>query len=301
MKAVNLILGFAIILLLSNCKSSTHYREAMEPATAYDSIASSGISSSAAVVGKTDSTRKFIRTADIKFRVRNVLKTTYQIENIASQEGGFVTSTNLSSNVEYVKEVPISRDSAMEFTYFTVNNAVTLRIPVTQMDTVLRQIARDIEFLDYRNIKAEDVALRLLSNKLTETHSNAGASRIDKYADKDSHKLDEEIKAEELKAALQEKADHARISNLELLDQINFCTINIEIYQRRCVKQEKVISEVHVKPYKPGFGSRFIDSIKTGWNILEEIIIFLANLWAILAAGITIYLVVRYYLKRSKK
>ena len=48
------------------------------------------ISSSAAVVTK-DSTRKFIRTADIKFRVNNVRSSTLKIEDIVGEHNGFVS------------------------------------------------------------------------------------------------------------------------------------------------------------------------------------------------------------------
>lgn len=45
-----------------------------------DSISSKKISSDAAVEENKDSERKFIRTADIKFKVKNVADATYNIE-----------------------------------------------------------------------------------------------------------------------------------------------------------------------------------------------------------------------------
>ena len=42
------------------------------------------VSSSAAVEKHKDSTRKFIRTAELKFKVKNVIKSTYNIEDITA-------------------------------------------------------------------------------------------------------------------------------------------------------------------------------------------------------------------------
>ena len=47
--------------------------------------------SSSAAVAKEDSTHKFIHTADLKFKVKNVPQSTYYIENIVSKFDGFVS------------------------------------------------------------------------------------------------------------------------------------------------------------------------------------------------------------------
>lgn len=48
------------------------------------------VSSNAAVEPK-NSNRKFVRTADINFKVKNAAQSTYAIENIIAKHGGFVT------------------------------------------------------------------------------------------------------------------------------------------------------------------------------------------------------------------
>src|SRR5665811_203108 len=56
------------------------------------------ISSTAAAVSK-DTTRKFIRTADLRYRVKDALKATLALENITADFDGFVTYTHLTSNI----------------------------------------------------------------------------------------------------------------------------------------------------------------------------------------------------------
>ena len=65
------------------------------------------VSSTAAVENNKDSTRKFIRTADLKFKVKDAIRSTYDIENIIVKQGGFVTYTNLASTINYTKSTQI--------------------------------------------------------------------------------------------------------------------------------------------------------------------------------------------------
>jgi hypothetical protein len=89
-----------------------------------DSTANTFISSSAAVENNKDSTRRFIRTADLKFKVKSVINSTYDIENITNLQGGFVTYTNLTSTINNITNTAVSADSSLETTYYTVTNAI---------------------------------------------------------------------------------------------------------------------------------------------------------------------------------
>ena len=89
---VLLLFGFAFA-----CKQADALDNATEAAA--DSTAAESTISSNAAVEKKESNRKFVRTADLKFKVKNVAKSTYAIENIVSKNGGFVTFTDLKSNI----------------------------------------------------------------------------------------------------------------------------------------------------------------------------------------------------------
>ncbi len=136
------------------------------------------ISSSAAVEDNKDTTRKFIRTAELKFKVKSVIKSTYDIEEITNRHGGFVTLTSLISDIDNVTTTAVSADSSLETTYYKVTNSITLRIPNTKLDTTLKEISRNIDFLDYRTIKAQDVALQILSNNLTQKRASQNEERL---------------------------------------------------------------------------------------------------------------------------
>ena len=299
MKTNRIILAVAIAFTFFGCANADRNR--MESKAAADTSANAFISSTAAVEKNKDTTRKFIRTADLKFKVRSVIKSTYNIEDITAKQGGFVIYTKLASNLDYTNTVPVSADSSLETTYYTVNNTITLRVPNTKLDSTLKLISMNIEYLDYRVIKAEDVALQILSNNLTQRRAAKNEERLTNAIDSKGKKLKETTSAEEMVVSKQEQADNAKIANLSLTDQIKFSTINLTIYQRQTVKRELIPNNKNIDAYEPGFGSKIVESIKFGWTILETIFIFLTRLWGVFLIGIVAYLVYRFIKNKQQK
>ncbi len=267
---------------------NSNHKEYAEESPLVDS-STNQISSVAAVENAKDSTRKFIRTADLKFKVKNVVKATYNIEDIVVKEGGFVTYTNLNSEIQNVNTTALSRDSSLEITRFTVGNSITLRVPNTKLDTVLKQIAKNVSFLDYRIIKADDVALQIIGNQMTQNRALNHQERLSKAIDGRGKKLKETTTAEELLWNKQEQQDNAKMNNLRLKDQINFSTINISIYQNPEIKRELVENEINIKAYEPNFGIKLLEALQTGWYILEEFLLFLTRIWTILLLAVIAY------------
>ena len=289
---------FGIILLFA-CAGCSPKRA--EESIKTDSTTVALVSSSAAVENKKDSTHKFIRTADLKFKVKSVIKSTYNIEDLTARQGGFVTYTNLTSNIDEHESEKISRDSLLITTRFTVTNTITLRVPNTRLDSTLKEIAKNIDFLDYRIIKADDVALQLLSNNLTINRSGKNETRLTKAITTRGKKLKETTEAEELLLNKQEQADQARISNLSLRDQLNFSTINLIIYQPQTIKHELISNDERKKEYEPGLGTKIVDALLNGWDILEAVLVFIINLWGLILIGGVVFLTYKLYGNKIKK
>lgn len=293
MQTTKIILGLGLSILLFGCGQSRN--EQMESKAMADSTSNAFISSSAAVENGKDTTRRFIRTADLKFKVKSVIKSTYDIENITNRQGGFVTFTNLTSDINNVTTTAVSADSSLETTYYTVSNSITLRVPNTKLETTLKEISNNIDYLDFRIIKAEDVALQILSNNLTQKRSAKNEERLTNAIDNRGKKLNETTVAEEILLSKQEQADNAKISNLSLTDQIKFSTINLSIYQRQTIKRELISNDKNIDAYEPGFGTKILDALKYGWDILETFIVFLTKLWGLFLFAIVVYFIYKKY------
>lgn len=283
-----------IITLLISCKKS----EASEETSA-DAVATSADSiSSSAAIEKEGSTRKFIRTADLKFKVKNVAQSTYAIENITNKFDGFVTYTNLQSNIIDKFETKVSQDSTLETTRYNVENNITIRVPNKRLDTVIKSIAKQINFLDYRIIKADDVSLKMLSNQLSQKRSNSNEKRIEKAIDTKGKKINDIMDAETNLANQKEQNDTAKLENLSIQDQVNFSTLTIQIYQHESVKQEMNANMKDYNYYKPNIGIRILDSLKTGWYVLLDVVVFLFQIWWLLFFSIAGFILYKKYLKK---
>ena len=275
--------GLAILILgiAYSCKQAEESENATSTADYATATDSASVISSSAAVQPKNSNRKFVRTADIKFKVKNVAKSTYAIENVTNKFGGFVTYTNLESHINQKEETRVSQDSILETTKFTVDNNITIRVPNTKLDTVIKSIAKEIDFLDSRLIKADDVNLQMLSNKLTQKRSESTEKRIANSIDTKGKKLNQVMVAEETLDSKKEANDNKTIENLSLNDQVNFSTLTINLYQRESIKHELYPSEKSINNYRPNLGLQIWDSLKTGWFMLENIIAFIVQLWAI--------------------
>jgi Domain of unknown function (DUF4349) len=293
-------IGVALLLALSfSCKDAgPKSEESMDQLSASETVESPAEASSteakeatasAAAVEPKNSKRKVIRKADIKFKVKNVPKSTYAIEDATTKFGGFVTYTNLESNVSSTNDTRISQDSTLITTKYTVVNDIAIRIPNTRLDTVIKVIAKQIEFLDYRLITADDVTLQLLANQMSQNRSNRSEKRIEKAIDTKGKKLNQIIDAEDHLDGKSEQNDQKKLENLAMKDQISFSTLSLKIYQNEAVRQEMVANEKSVNAYRPNIGLQIWDSLKTGWFMLEGIIAFIVQLWGIVLIGFLVW------------
>ena len=318
MKNIKIILGFALAFSLLACQKADHATESLqtfpksEPASPVEEKApvmdkngqtnkdaNTFIPSSAAVENGKDSTRKFVRTADLKFKVKSVITSTYDIEAITAKQGGFVAFTNLTSSISNVTNTAISADSSLETTNYVVSNTITLRVPNVKLDTTLKLIAKNIDYLDYRIIKAEDVALQMLSNDLAQKRAAKNEARLTNAIDNRGKKLQETADAENALYNREEQGDNAKIANLSLKDQINFSTINLSIYQRETIKREMIANEENIDEYEPHLGIKIWQSLKGGWHILEAIFLFLVEIWGLILFGIVAFFVYKKYIKKQ--
>lgn len=258
-------------------------------------------SSSAAVETNGEKGRKFIRTAEIKFMVDNVAKSTYDIESITTKNGGFVAYTKLESTVESVEYTPVSSDSTLQTTKFTVSNNMVIRVPNTKLDTTIKLISKHYKFLHYRVIKADDVALSMLSAKMQQDRASKNAKRLENAIDIKGKKLEEISTAIGYVANSEESRDEAIIRNLSLQDQVDYSTITLDFYQPESVKREVIQNMKNIDAYEPSFGKKLLEAFSIGWDVLVVILVFLAKIWGIILVALIIIATYRVVKRRYFK
>lgn len=251
-----------------------------------DNTSRGPLTSSAAVGLPEDGVRKFIKTADIKFRVQNVLNATYSIEDFTGQFGGFVTRTHLDSHTDRTSIVPISPDSSIESVYYTVTNSMTIRVPQKNLDSLLRSFTPLVAYLDHRHIDVEDVHLQILADELLQARVKNYQSRLKKTVDTKDGTIADKNQAEENILNRQEQADNSLIEKLTILDKIEYSTIQLNIYQRQCIKREVIFTGKEIAAYEPGFLSQMGKSFNTGLKAVQSLILFAMQFWFLFALGI---------------
>ena len=286
-------LAVIIAVVLFSCKKAeVPAEETLDYATAVaDSATVSNTQEKTTATPKTVEKRKLIRTADIKFKVKSVVQSTNLIENTTRKWGGLVTYSNLQSTINDQISTKVSQDSTLETTKYKVENTITLRVPQQNMDTVVKEIAKEIDYLDYRLIKADDVALRLLSNELLQKRSATNEKRMANAIDTKGKKINDIMNAETQLENKKAQSDSSAIENLSLQDQINYSTITLQLYQRDVVKQELVANEIQGYQFEPAIRIQILDALQSGWFHLLSLVVFLLKLWWLALIGLVIYLI----------
>lgn len=236
---------------------------------------------------KRDSTRMFVRTAEMKFRVKDVFDASKQIEGIVTKENGFIIYTNLSSDIDNTNLTSISRDSSLETIEYKLSNSITIRIPNARLDTALTEISKLVDFLDYQIIRADDVSLQLLSNSLSAKRSELQGKTRSQNRNSPSE--------------LQSDEDVSKLSNLYLNDQLKYSTIQITISQRTSSKSATIANNRAIDAYTPGLGSKILESFKSGWELVEALFLLIIRLWAIILISVLAFILYKKYKQNNLK
>lgn len=240
------------------------------------------VSSRAARENPKDSVHKFIRTANLKFETSDVARSTVAIEDVAIQMGGFVCKSNLSTQVFQEDEKPYSVDSLMRVSKVRIEASVVIRVPVSKLDSTLKLISKEVKFLDYRNVDANEVSRQLLAGKMSLQRLNSHDQRQEQHIDKGG-KLNDVTGAEDSRFDRQMQADQQVLNTLELKDQIQYSTVELDLYQAEMLKKQLI--ESNVDRFEAGIGTRMGLAIHRGCSMLEWIVLALMHIWPLLLIG----------------
>jgi hypothetical protein len=277
-----LIPSFFVLLsfsaLLWACSQEKHAN--FEEMAALDSSSSHPTNSyQAQGTAKKTSEKQFIRSAEIKGKVKSVEQATYAIEKLVAHKGGFITESQLSRQDDYPHSIPISSDSLLETRRFTLSNHLTFRIPHSHFDSSLYEVALLLESLDKRIIHAQDVSFEILGHQLTQKRTQKHEKRIQKITESSSAKTGDALYGEEEAYNLSEKGDEAYVQHLSLDDQVKYSSVTVDLYQNQEVQRVVLPSYADVKAYEPHLGLKSWEALSFSFDILEGLFLFFLRIW----------------------
>lgn len=273
---MKLALVAGIALLGAACKGHTPYELDQKSASA-DSTVTARTHEPDTVAAK------LIKTADINFKVKNVQQTGENISSLVNQDGGMVMHHNVSSAITQSHDVQLNNDSIMRVSAFTTNADMTVKLPVDKVDDFLNTVTRMGIYVTERKMDIEDRSLDYLEAQLKLKN------RADLVAREQAGKVT--IKNPTAVLNLKDDMVDAQIGNKRIDDEVKYSTITLSFYQSNTIYKETVVND-DPSAYDLPFFSRMANSLANGWQLLGDIIIALANAWALILSGIVVWVIV---------
>jgi hypothetical protein len=248
----------------------------------------------------TDSERKFIRTANARFEVKDVYAAALGIEDTVASHGGFVVQNDISTEGMREEEHPIGDGKLLQLKEYRVVAKLTVRVPSEKTQEFLRAIVGHIVFLDSRNFAARDAQFDLLRRQLDMQRSQETQGELGE-AVKEGGKLSQKAEAIGARDGAKAARDMAMIEKKEFEDQVAFSTIQLGLYQpSKVVKSERVDMDSVYQKARPGFFTRLGQDLRSGWDGLLEFVLGLASIWPVLLIGGLLAAILRRALRRRK-
>jgi Domain of unknown function (DUF4349) len=258
------------------------------------------LSSSAAAGTPADGNRKFVRTANARFQVKDVYRSALAVEDAAVAQGGFVVRNDIGSQVLRSERVPLGDHKALELREYTVTGNLTVRVPSDRAQAFLRAIAPQMEFLDQRVFQANDVQLQLLRQQLEFRRNAQLQQTLGGLADQPG-RIGDRTQAAYGSSEAQQARDEALLQRREFEDRVEFATIELALYQSNQLRRSEVVDTNAVfEDHRPGLLRRIGESLAIGWYWLMDLLIVALAAWPFwLVVSAVVYGLLRWRRRRN--
>lgn len=292
MKTTYIKLSLSAVLLLGiySCKkreATTTDLDAYATADSAVTVVSDSISSAASMKIKD---KQFIKTADVNMEVKDVYNATIAIEKSVQELGGFVTKSNLQSNVISENTYNTSDEEAMLVKKYQTENTMQVRIPTEKLGELLTAINTNKLFLNSRSINAEDVTANIKYSELEGKRNQKTSENISKLkTNKDKVNMDDGNMSE---------GNAQKLASMNMADNLKYSTIDIYIKEPQLRIAEIAVTNTTSidNKYRYNFIYDAKDGFVYGFYLIQRIIVALINIWPILLIAAAII----YFLRKRK-
>ncbi|SDJ72577.1 DUF4349 domain-containing protein [Chryseobacterium jejuense] len=288
MKTNYITLSLSAVLLLGiySCKkgeATTSELKSYEASTDSAAVVADSISSAASMKVKD---KQFIKTADVNMEVKDVYNATISIEKSVQDLGGFVTKSNLQSNVVYEDTYNTSDTEAMLIKKYKTENTMQVRVPTEKLGELLTAINTSKLFLNSRTINAEDVTANIKYSELEAKRNQKTSENIEKIkTNKDKVSLGDDNMSE---------GNLQKLNTMSMADNLKYSTVDIYIKEPKLRIAEIAVTNTDSidNKYKYNFIYDAKDGFVYGFYLIQRIIVGLINIWPIvlIAAGVVYFL-----------
>jgi len=218
---------------------------------------------------------KIIKTANSRYKVKNIKKATNSIKHMAFKYNAYISDLRFE-NDQYRKE--------MRF---------TIKIPSLHFDALMDSIDVISEFTDYENITTKDVTEEYVDLQTRLKTKIEVKERYEFILRKKAITVEDILATEDKLRIIQEEIESAQGRLNFLTNKVAYSTIQIDLYETVAFKDEPT-------SYTKSFWSKMKEGLVFGWELIESILLGVVYLWPIVLLGILVVWFVRVRLKRRR-
>ncbi|ASU32790.1 DUF4349 domain-containing protein [Mucilaginibacter xinganensis] len=280
MKPKILIALLAGLVLLGACKGRNGSEEIIS-SNSLDTIAKSD--------STTQSGDKLVKTAEMRLKVKNVQQTSEFITALTSKYRGLIVHQQLTSSDQRSTDVTTGNDSVMRVTAFTTTANITVKVPSEKLEEFMNDISHTGIYLNNRRMDISDKSLEYLSARLKLQNRNELVSQ--------QKKGKVIIKNPANVLLLKDEMVDQQIGNRQIDDEVKNSIVVLSFYQSNTIYKETIAND-NPAAYNLPFLKRLANALVSGWLLFEELLLGLANLWALILMGTSICISIKYYKKK---
>jgi len=246
--------------------------------------------------------RRFVRTAEVRFSVDDVYRSALAIEDLAASLDGFVVANRIRSDAGAVRRHKIGDGRLLELTEYTTQGELVVRVPSDRAQAFLRELAKQMTFMDNRDFEARDVQFDLLRRQLAQARSEILQASL-AQAVRDEDRLDRKGEAFAAREQALAARDDAHVAQREFEDRIAFATVSLSLYQPAQVRRsERPDPDAAFAQHRPGFFARTGQALRGGWQGVLDLAVALVAVWPLWVFVITAVAVARTWMRmRARK
>ncbi|SCW69735.1 DUF4349 domain-containing protein [Mucilaginibacter sp. NFR10] len=273
------------VLLLGACKGSNY--EAIRDEKASSSADTVAVSADSTKVETTSA--KLVKTADMRFKVKNVQQTGDAIAALTTSSGGMVMRHQMQANVESSQDIRVSDDSVKRVSALSTSADMTVKVPSDKLEAYMTEIAHMCMYVTLRKMDIEDRTLDYLSEKLKLKN------RQDLVDQQKKGKV--VIKNPVNVMLLKDDMVDQQIGNMRTDEAVKYSIVTLSFYQSNFINQEMIAND-DPSAYQLPFFNRLMIALSNGWHLFVELLLGLANIWVFIVLSAVLWVLYRYYKRK---
>ncbi|MCH7335878.1 DUF4349 domain-containing protein [Acinetobacter sp. NIPH 2699] len=224
-----------------------------------------------------EQSRQLVKSAQLQFEVKDVLKTTTTLEQQLLQYNGYIENKQIDYQVSDRSQRDRIDGTVNIYEKITPMVQLTVRIPNNQVTTFLNNLLPLMLNFNTQSYEAKRYELKLLEEKLNT------ANQSDSTLNTVNNQLQQ-------------------LTDLEVKDRLAYSTIRLEFFQQPKVRKSHDLNIHRIATLDSDpLISRIAEAFKVGLSYFRETIIWLIQFWAFYLVFIAAWLIRKAYKTRKQR